>query len=86
MEYSNEVVTNKNEVIFYDIAEDKYVVEVNHNNVPIKFTDFIEEALAIPNTIKFKNSRKYESLLDNDSITPLNKIDTTTYTTTIEGF
>lgn len=86
MEYSNEVVTNKNEVIFYDTAEDKYVVEVNHNNVPIKFTDSIEEALAIPNTIKFKNSRKYESLLDNDNITPLNKIDTTTYTTTIEGF
>lgn len=86
MEYSNEVVTNKNEVIFYDNAEDKYVVKVNHNNVPIEFTDFIEEALAIPNTIKFKNSRKYESLLDNDNITPLNKIDTTTYTTTIEGF
>lgn len=86
MEYSNEVVTNKNEIVFYDNIEEKYVVKVNHNNVPIEFTKVLEQALAVPNTIKFKNSRKYETLLENDNITPINKIETTTYTTRLEGF
>lgn len=86
MEYSTETITNKNEVVFYDNIEEKYVKKVNHNNVPIDFTKVLGEALTIPNTIKFKNSRKYESLLDNDNITPMNKIEKTTYVTTLEGF
>lgn len=86
MEYNKEKIQNKNEIVFYDNIEEKYVVKVNHNNVPIEFTKVLEQALAVPNTIKFKNSRKYETLLENDNITPINKIETTTYTTRLEGF
>lgn len=86
MEYNKETLQNKNEIVFYDNIEEKYVVKVNHNNVPIEFTKVLEQALAVPNTIKFKNSRKYETLLENDNITPINKIETTTYTTRLEGF
>lgn len=86
MEYNKETLQNKNEIVFYDNIEEKYVVKINHNNVPIEFTKVLEQALAVPNTIKFKNSRKYETLLENDNITPINKIETTTYTTRLEGF
>lgn len=86
MEYNKETVQNKNEIVFYDKTEEKYIKEVNHNNVPISFTKVLEEALTVPNTIKFKNSRKYESLLENGNVTPINKIETTTYTTRLEGF
>ena len=86
MEYNKETVQNKNEIVFYDKIEEKYIKEVNHNTVPISFTKVLEEALTVPNTIKFKNSRKYESLLENGNVTPINKIETTTYTTRLEGF
>ncbi|BBC69494.1 hypothetical protein phiSA039_0035 [Staphylococcus phage phiSA039] len=39
----------------------------------------------MPNTINFKNSRKYEKLIRNLDLEPLNKIQKVIYETHLEG-
>ena len=63
-----------NTIVFYDKSKYMYVKEVDELNNIIGYTNDIDEALYIPNTINFKNSKKYTTLIQQHDIEPLNKI------------
>lgn len=80
---SDTIITN-DEVIFLDNTENKYVSGVDEFNNPISFTKDFEDALAMPNTLNFRNSRKYVTLIKRSNITPVNRIKRTTQDITLE--
>ncbi len=51
----------------------------------MSYTKDVDEALAMPNTINFKNSRKYEKLIRNLDLETLNKIQKVIYENHLEG-
>lgn len=75
---------SKDEVIFLDTREDKYVREVDEFNKATDFTRDFENALSMPNTLNFKNSRKYVTLIEQEHITPVNIVEHRTYEITLE--
>ncbi|MGI4156903.1 hypothetical protein ACR2U3_26985, partial [Klebsiella pneumoniae] len=62
-----------------------YVKEVDIYSDVVSYTKDVDEALAMPNTINFKNSRKYKKLIMNLDLEPLNKIQKVIYETHLEG-
>ena len=79
-----DTIISNDEVIFFDTNEDKYVKAVDEFNTPTDFTRDFEDALAMPNTLNFKNSRKYVTLIEKSNITPINRIERKTYDITLE--
>lgn len=78
-----EVVSN-NEIVFISLINNLYIKSVDEDNIPIEYTKDIRYALSMPNTINFKNSTKYLTLISNKSVTPVNKVTTKTTTITTE--
>lgn len=79
-----ETVIENNEVVFKSITQEMYVKEVDIHSDVLSYTKDVEEALAMPNTINFKNSRKFENLIRNIDLTPFNRIKKITYETHLE--
>ncbi len=84
IEKKEEVIAH-NEVVFRSLTQGLYVKEVDIYSDVVSYTKDIDEALAMPNTINFKNSRKYEKLIRNLDLEPLNKIQKVIYETHLEG-
>lgn len=79
-----ETVIENNEVVFKSITQEMYVKEVDIHSDVLSYTKDVEEALAMPNTINFKNSSKYEKLIRNIDLTPFNRIKKVIYETHLE--
>lgn len=64
----------KDEIVFISKYNAMYIKEVNEYNEPISFTENISESLSMPNTINFKNSKKYQTLIEKEYVVPVNKV------------
>ncbi|MGI4714978.1 hypothetical protein ACR2XW_26295 [Klebsiella pneumoniae] len=84
IEKKEEVIAH-NEVVFRSLTQGLYVKEVDIYSDVVTYTKDVDEALAMPNTINFKNSRKYKKLIMNLDLEPLNKIQKVIYETHLEG-
>ncbi|VEV88527.1 hypothetical protein [Staphylococcus phage Stab21] len=84
IEKKEEIIAH-NEVVFRSSTQGLYVKEVDIYSDVVSYTKDVDEALAMPNTINFKNSRKYEKLIRNLDLEPLNKIEKVIYETHLEG-
>ena len=80
-----EEVIEHNEVVFKSVTQGLYVKEVGSYSEVISYTKDVNKALAMPNTINFKNSKKYEKLIKNLDLEPLNRIKKVVYETHLEG-
>lgn len=83
IEESKEVI-ERNEIIFKDRTNDLYVCEVDYNNNIISYTEDYNKALAMANTINFKNSKKYRQLAMNIELQPINRLKKTKYEVHLE--
>ncbi|ASN67860.1 hypothetical protein 7AX1_36 [uncultured Caudovirales phage] len=83
-EVSKTEVISNNEIIFLSTINNMYIKSVDEDNIPIEYTKDIKYALSIPNTINFKNSTKYLTLITNKSVIPINKVTAKTTTITTE--
>ena len=83
-EVSKTEVVSNNEIIFLSTINNMYIKSVDEDNIPIEYTKYIKCALSMPNTINFKNSTKYLTLITSKSIIPVNKVTTKTTTITTE--
>ncbi|AFN38278.1 hypothetical protein phi_676Z_ORF038 [Staphylococcus phage 676Z] len=84
IEKKEEIIAH-NEVVFRSLTQGLYVKEVDIYSDVVSYTKDVDEALAMPNTINFKNSRKYKKLIMNLDLEPLNKIQKVIYETHLEG-
>ena len=80
-----EEIIEHNEVVFKSVTQGLYVKEVGSYSEVISYTKDVNNALAMPNTINFKNSRKYEKLIKNLDLEPLNRVKKVVYETHLEG-
>lgn len=83
-EVSKTEVISNNEIIFLSTINNMYIKSVDEDNIPIEYTKDIKCALSMPNTINFKNSTKYLTLITNKSVIPVNKVTTKKTTITTE--
>lgn len=84
IEKSEEIIEH-NEIVFKSITQGLYVREVDAYTDVVSYTKDVNEALAMPNTINFKNSRKYGNLIRNIDLQPFNRIKKVVYETHLEG-
>ncbi|MDU0945781.1 MAG: hypothetical protein E7A65_05095 [Anaerococcus vaginalis] len=83
-EVSKTEVISNNEIIFLSTINNMYIKSVDEDNIPIEYTKDIKYALSMPNTINYKNSTKYLTLVTNKSVIPVNKVTTKKTTITTE--
>lgn len=83
IEESKEVI-ERNEIIFKDRTNGLYVCEVDYNNNITSYTEDYNKALAMANTINFKNSKKYRQLAMNVELQLINRLKKTKYEVHLE--
>ncbi|APC42866.1 hypothetical protein SAP1_001 [Staphylococcus phage StAP1] len=69
----NKKVTSTDEIIFKSKSKNLYISDIDIISKVTMYTDELEEVLAMPNTINFKNSKKYKDLMSNPDIVPVRR-------------